>query len=179
MVEPISYGELKECARKLSIDESLITQLFERLIREGYIKRLDALSGDFTLLGKAVDKVLDINTGHDSALQQTVLNTITLHNSNAGVIQTGSHNNANVAQQFNPPASEFAKLITELRQAAGELPTGKREEALELIDAVESEAQSKKPKQALVKACAEKLNAYLLAYGPTIATLVELLKSAS
>jgi hypothetical protein len=90
-----------------------------------------------------------------------------------GAVVSGSSNTANIAQQINPLPTEVATAFAKLREAASGLPDNEREEASDAIDGLEDEAKSDKPKSGRIRGYARTLNAYLLAYAPTIALLVE------
>jgi len=100
--------------------------------------------------------------------------TIQNFNGPVGVVQTGSHNTANVVQQVSE-AAELLRCIAQLRVEAEKLPKeSERVDAIEVVDALEAEAKAEQPKKALVKSYAGHLKEYLPTMIPVIQMIIEL-----
>ncbi len=85
-----------------------------------------------------------------------------------GVNQTGSNNTANVVQQVSD-TGELFRYIAQLRGHVEQLPDDKRDEALEAVDALETQAKAEKPQKGLVKSYAGLLKEHV----PTAILIIE------
>lgn len=73
-----------------------------------------------------------------------------------GALQSGSHNTATVVQNVAVGDSAMTALA-QLRHAAEKLSGEDREEAIELVDTIEEQVRSRKPKKSVIKQCGEGL----------------------
>lgn len=84
-------------------------------------------------------------------------------NAPIGAVQTGAHATANVVQQVGAGAGEVLELLGQLRRdIEATLPAEERTEALELVEGIEEEARSEKPRTARVKAFMKGLGNFAL-----------------
>lgn len=81
-------------------------------------------------------------------------------NAPVGSVQTAPHSTSNVTQNFGANVSEVLNLIQELRQNFQTLPPDRREEAIEIIDALEEEVQSSAPRKGRLKAFLNQLASF-------------------
>lgn len=77
------------------------------------------------------------------------------YHSPVGAVQTGNYNTANVKQNIGTHTTEILKQISDLRQSFQNLPSEQKEEATELVDGVEQEVKSDKPRVRNIKALLE------------------------
>lgn len=80
-------------------------------------------------------------------------------------------------------AADLKELFAELRDSIDTLPTDQQEEATELVNALEEEAQSPNPRKARIKAYAEQLGLFARdaganALGSVLGSIVGLLLAA-
>jgi hypothetical protein len=160
----IDNEELTECGRRAGLDDSQTQAAEEWLTNEGLLEGVTLQSVSLTHQG-----VVEIEasmtdpeepTDHfPASVIQHVTNNYQI-NAPVGSIQTGSQNTANVTQSV-AVGDEVMKHIVTLRQAANKLDADRREEALELVETIESEAQSSKPKKSVIRQCGEGLKTLL------------------
>ncbi|HBL13304.1 MAG TPA: hypothetical protein DD379_18265 [Cyanobacteria bacterium UBA11162] len=84
--------------------------------------------------------------------------------SQVGALNVGNHNHnqTKVHQEMGVSATDLKELFAELRKSLDTLPSDQKEEATELVNALEEEAKSQHPpRKAIVKACAEQLGKFL------------------
>lgn len=83
--------------------------------------------------------------------------------SQVGAMNVGSHNhNQNkIQQEMGVSAADLKELFAELRESIDTLPTEQQEEATELVNALEEEAQSPNPRKARINAYAKQLGLFL------------------
>lgn len=87
---------------------------------------------------------------------------INLQNSQVSEINAGrQHQNHNEThQKMGINATELKELFIELRSSINTLPSEQKQEASELVNALEKEAESPKPNQSRVKALIEKIDVF-------------------
>jgi len=161
---------------EIGIPKCEVEQAFTWLEGEGYAAGVIIGGIGITHAGVRAYEATQSRPAHGTAeFPASVINQVFNFNAAVGGVQTSSHSTMNVEQQNNAAAtSDVLALFDKLRAGLQELPPEKREEATEIVDAFQEQATAAKPKMALVKSYASTLNEYLLAYGPTIATLVDL-----
>lgn len=95
-------------------------------------------------------------------------------NAPVGAVQTGAHATANVVQQVGASAGEVLELLARLRRDIEiTLPQAEQVEALELVEGIEEEARSEKPRTARVKAFLKGLGNFALSTASnTLATAI-------
>lgn len=77
------------------------------------------------------------------------------YHSPVGAVQTGNYNTATVTQNIGTNTMEIVKLISDLRQSFQNLPDKQKEEAIELVDGIEQEVKSDKPRKRNIKVLLE------------------------
>jgi len=101
--------------------------------------------------------------------------------SQVGAMNVGSHNHnqTRVHQNMGVSATDLKELFAELHKNIDTLPTEQQEEATELVNALEEEAQSQNPRKAIVNAYAQQLGKFLRdAAANTLGTIVGALLAA-
>jgi hypothetical protein len=169
-----TYETLYACGKKVGLSDEETTSAFDWLCDRGLMERFT--SGSFTLTREGVDEMEESLRDPETPTEHFAPSmTLNISGGTIGVIQTGSHNTAHVAQQLNAGAtSDVLSLIEQLRQGVRQAPTDKHEEASTLVDAIEEEVkQPSKKSPALVKSYAGTLNQYMLAYAPVLSTIVD------
>jgi hypothetical protein len=96
-------------------------------------------------------------------------------NGPVGAVMSGSGNVAVVSQSLTQN-NLLKQHLADLEKGARVLPDKQRDEALEYIEAIRSEADSGRPKKALVKTCGEALNGLLTPeMMPLVATVLSII----
>ncbi|MGH9903263.1 MAG: hypothetical protein ACRD68_15765, partial [Pyrinomonadaceae bacterium] len=99
----------------------------------------------------------------DAPTEHFPVQVIQQFNAPVGAVQTGAHATANVVQNVGSSAGEVLELLDRLRRdIEATLPSGEQAEALELVEGVEEEARSEKPRTARVKAFLKGLGNFTL-----------------
>ena len=99
----------------------------------------------------------------DAPTEHFPVQVIQQFNAPVGAVQTGAHVTANVVQNFGASAGELLELLSRLRRdIEATLPSAEREEALELVEGIEEEARSEKPRAARVRAFLKGLGNFAL-----------------
>ncbi|MCA1634479.1 MAG: hypothetical protein LC802_12485 [Acidobacteria bacterium] len=84
-------------------------------------------------------------------------------NAPVGAVQTGTHATANVVQNIGSSAGMVLELLAQLRRdIETTLPPAEQVEALELVEGIEEEARSEKPRTTRVKAFLKGLGNFAL-----------------
>ncbi|MRG97660.1 hypothetical protein GF068_37915 [Polyangium spumosum] len=169
-----SYEGLYKCSESIGLSREETDSAFEWLVDRDLLARF--ATGYFELTRYGADEIEDSLRHPEKETEHfaPIVN-MNIYGGNVGAIHTGRGNIDRVAQQVNAAAtSDVLALFDKLRAGLQDLPPEKREEAKEIVDAFQEQATSAKPKMALIRSYANTLNEYLLAYGPTISTLVEL-----
>jgi hypothetical protein len=84
-------------------------------------------------------------------------------NAPVGAVLTGAHATANIIQNVGSNAGEMLQLLAQLRRDIEiTLPQAEQVEALELVEGIEEEARSEKPRTARVKAFLKGLGNFAL-----------------
>lgn len=148
-----------EVARAASFETEEAKEIYKYFMNEGFFQNRRVVWG-VTLSHKAVIEVeqsISNPTGGTEHFSSTVIQNF---NAPVGSVQTGPHSTANVTQNFGSSASEVLALIPELRESLQALPPGDREEAIEIVDALEEEVQSPAPRKGRLKAFLGQLGSF-------------------
>ena len=151
---------------------------FQWLVGEGLAK----WHGSLVMIEHA--GVVEIEQSRESPAAGTdhftpaVINQVQHFYGTVGGVQTGSNNVMNVAQQINAPA-EILGHFAALRSEAQKLPEDKRVQAIELVDALEVETKTDKPRMVVLMAYVTSLTALINAAGPSLVAIIEWVKSLS
>ena len=96
-----------------------------------------------------------------------------------GSVQTGNQNIANVNQNIGQNFSEILDQLAILKNQFQNLPDDDREEAIEIIDAIEIEVQSEKPSKGKLKSFLLTTRDFAVKTGTELAasTLAKLIES--
>lgn len=99
----------------------------------------------------------------DAPTEHFPVQVIQQFNAPVGAVQTGPHASANVVQNIGSSASEVLNLLSQLRRDIEvTLPPVDQPEALELVEGIEEEARSVKPRSSRVKAFLKGLGNFTL-----------------
>ena len=99
----------------------------------------------------------------DAPTEHFPVQVIQQFNAPVGAVQTGAHATANVVQQVGSSAGEVFEMLAQLRRdIETTLPPAEQVEALELVDGIEEEARSEKPRVGRVKAFLKGLGNFAL-----------------
>jgi hypothetical protein len=102
-----------------------------------------------------------------------------IFNAPVGSVQTGNYNIANVNQNFGQNFSEILQQLAILRNKFQELPESEREEAIEVVDALEVEVKSENPSKGKIKSFLLATKDFAIKTGTEVTSkiLTELIKS--
>lgn len=172
----VDYSSMYKKGEELGMSHEETESAFSWLQDKGLLKGHTNTS--FTLKREGVDEMEESlrdpahRTEHFPPI--ATFNTINIHGGAVGSVQTGSHNVANVAQQFNTSAvADVLKLIEQLKGHLGEVQEEHQQEATELVEAIEEQAKSSSPKASRVKSYAQALQGYMVPYIPLITEIVK------
>jgi hypothetical protein len=122
------------------------------LYQEGLIENF-ALGGEIRLTHRGLREVeasLETPTERTEHFSVDVIQHVTTYNGPV-VNQSGSHNVANVTHTVGIGGDKLASLIDSIRQVATGLALEQREDVIQLVEVVEAEARSTKPRLAMLK----------------------------
>jgi hypothetical protein len=138
-------------ARAMGLNEDEANEIYGYFTSEGLFGNR-GVDGGVSLSHKAIVEIEQSITQPNSGTEHFPSTVIQNFNAPVGSVQTGSHSVAHVTQNFGSSASEVINLIRELRQNLQTLPPDQRQEAIEVVDALEEEVQSSTPRKGRIKA---------------------------
>jgi len=144
-----------EVINTLGIDEKESEEILLHLSSQGknYLKWYG--SGNAHLTAQGLFYVESVIAAMNQPKEQPIPSVVHNYHSPVGAVQTGSHNTANVTQNVGTHTAEILKLLSDLRQSFQNLPSEQKEEATELVDGIEQEVKSDKPRLRNIKALLE------------------------
>ena len=139
----------------LGIDEKESEEILLHLCSQGknYLKWYG--SGKAHLTAQGLSYIESVIAAMNQPKEQAIPSVVHNYHSPVGAVQTGNYNTANVNQNIGTHTAEILKLLSDLRQSFQNLPSEQREEAKELVDGVEQEVKSDKPRVRNIKALLE------------------------
>jgi hypothetical protein len=155
----VSDQQMTECAARVRVAKDDAMLAWQWLKNEGLLQQRTPVRWMITHDG--VREIEDSVTSPQEATTHfppDVSNTYHTYNISGpvGAIQSGSNNTATFVQNV-ALGTDAVNAMAQLRAAAESRDGDDREEALELVDAIEEEAKASKPKKALIKQCGEGL----------------------
>lgn len=108
------------------------------------------------LTHKGITEVEQSITTPTKATEHFAATVIQHFNASVGAVQTGPNSTAHAVQQLGIDPSEAFKHTESLRRQIQSLPEGQKEEATQLIEALEDELRLSQPRKARVKAFSER-----------------------
>lgn len=158
--EPVRLAEADPVREATGLDEVTFHEAVQYLRGEGLLKTsnlvLELTHAGVVEYERSLERP-DVPTEHFP------VQVIQQFNAPVGAVQTGTHATANVVQQVGAGTGEVLELLGQLRRdIEATLPAEEREEALELVEGIEEEARSEKPRTARVKAFLKGLGNFAL-----------------
>jgi hypothetical protein len=138
-------------AREMGLSEDEANEIYGYFTSEGLFGNR-GVDGGVSLSHRAIVEIEQSITQPNRGTEHFPSTVIQNFNAPVGSVQTGSHSVAHVTQNFGSSASEVVNLIRELRQNLQALPPDERQEAIEVVDALEEEVQSPTPRKGRIKA---------------------------
>jgi hypothetical protein len=132
-----------------SREEALDT--YRYFLSEGFFER-NIPPSIVSLSHRAIVEIEQSFRTPDQATEHFSSTVIQNFNAPVGSVQSGPNSTANVNQNFGPNMAEVAQLISQLRAQFETLPTGVREEAIDVVDGLTEELQRPVPSKGKVKA---------------------------
>jgi hypothetical protein len=140
-----------EIAKQAGLNEADAKEVYVYFMNEGFFGAR-GVGGLVTLSHKAIIEV-EQSIKYPTASTEHFAATVIQHfNAPIGSVQTGQQSTAFVNQNFGASTSEVLNLIRELRQSVISLPPEQQGEALEVVDALEEEAQLPTPRKGRIRA---------------------------
>jgi hypothetical protein len=158
--EPVRLAEADAVHEATGLDEVTFHEAVQYLRGEGLLKTsnlvLELTHAGIVEYERSLERP-DVPTEHFP------VQVIQQFNAPVGAVQTGTHATANVVQQVGAGTGEVLELLGQLRRdIEATLPAEERAEALELVEGIEEEARSEKPRTARVKAFMKGLGNFAL-----------------
>jgi hypothetical protein len=158
--EPVRLAEADAVREATGFDEVIFHEAVQYLRGEGLLKTsnlvLELTHAGIVEYERSLERP-DVPTEHFP------VQVIQQFNAPVGAVQTGTHATANVVQQIGAGTGEVLELLVQLRRGIeATLPAEERAEALELVEGIEEEARSEKPRTARVKAFMKGLGNFAL-----------------
>lgn len=143
--------DFMEVATQAGFSEEEAKEIYNYFTDEGFFANRRVVWG-VSLSHKAIIEIEQSITNPNRDTEHFPSTVIQNFNGPVGSVQTGSHSVAYVTQNFGASASDVMNLIRELRQNLQTLPPDQRQEAIEVVDALEEEVQSPAPRKGRIKA---------------------------
>lgn len=129
------------------VEEALDYLQEEYLIKEGSNERFDVF-----IKHAGVIEVEQSISNPAKPTEHFTTQVIQHFHGTVGAIQNAPHSTANIQQNIGADSSDVLRLIQELRQSFQSLPPEQRDDALQLVDSLQEEAQSPSPRKERMKA---------------------------
>lgn len=158
--EPVRLAEADAVREATGLDEVTFHEAVQYLRGEGLLKTsnlvLELTHAGIVEYERSLERP-------DAPTEHFPVQVIQQFNAPVGAVQTGTHATANVVQQVGAGVGEVLELLGHLRRdIEATLPDEERAEALELVEGIEEEARSEKPRTARVKAFMKGLGNFAL-----------------
>lgn len=158
--EPVRLAEADSVREATGLDEVTFHEAVQYLRGEGLLKTSNLV---LELTHAGVVEYERSLERPDSPTEHFPVQVIQQFNAPVGAVQTGTHATANVVPQVGAGAGEVLELLGQLRRdIEATLSAEERAEALELVEGIEEEARSEKPRTARVKAFMKGLGNFTL-----------------
>jgi hypothetical protein len=158
--EPVRLAEADAVREATGLDEVTFHEAVQYLRGEGLLKTSNLV---LELTHAGIIEYERSLERPDAPTEHFPVQVIQQFNAPVGAVQTGAHATANVIQQVGTGAGEVLELLGQLRRdIEATLPAEERTEALELVEGIEEEARSEKPRMARVKAFMKGLGNFAL-----------------
>ena len=167
-----------QVARDAGFEEDEEREIYQYFKNEGLLWK--EKGGGFVCLShKAIVEIENSITNPLQSTEHFPSTVIQNFNAPVGSVQTGNHNIANVNQNFGQNLSEILQQLAILRNEFQILPISEREEAIEIVDALEDEVKSETPSKGKIKSFLLATKDFAVKTGTeaTSKILVELIKS--
>jgi hypothetical protein len=151
--------DFMEVAKKAGFGEAEAEEIYDYFWSEGFFDNRIVVWG-VSLSHRAIVEIEQSISNPNRGTEHFTSTVIQNFNAPVGSVQTGSHSVANVTQHFGANASEVLNLIQELRQSFNSLPQDRRDEAIEVVDALEEEIQSPTPRKGRIKAFLSQIGSF-------------------
>jgi hypothetical protein len=166
----VTFDNLQKAA---GIDEDQWWAIFDYLTREGLMR--EAHSGAVAITARGVDEMERAEHRPDKATEHFSTQVTQHFHGAVGAVQTGSHSTAHVTQNIGAEIADVLKLLGEVRQGFQSLPPEPRQEAVEVVDALEEEIKSPAPRKGRVRAYLGQIGSF--AKDTAVGVTVEVVKS--
>jgi hypothetical protein len=143
----VSYRKVQE---ELRLADSEWWPTYYYLEAEGLIE--EVASSLVGITGPGVDEIERSRKAPREPTEHFPATVIQYFTAPVGAVHTGPHSSSEVTQNFGANASEVLGLLQELRQGFQSLPEDEREQAMEVVDALEEEIQSQNPRKGSIRA---------------------------
>ncbi len=170
LYKTVSTDELQKTA---GLSEEEWWSVFDYLVGEKLIA--EAHSGAVTITARGVDEIEQAERRPDKATAHFSPQVTQIFHGAVGAVQTGSHSTAHITQNIGSDVADILKLLGELRQGFQSLPPEPREEAVEIVDALEEEIKSVAPRRGRVRAYLGQIGSF--AKDTAVGVTVEVVKS--
>lgn len=140
----------REVANSIGFSEDEINDTFNYFYSEGFFGS-SSIDLTISLSHRAIVEIENSITNPRQSTEHFPSTIIQNFNAPVGSVQTGNHNTANVNQTFGQNLSEILQQLAILRNEFQKLPETDREEAIEIVDALEFEVKSEKPSKGKIK----------------------------
>jgi hypothetical protein len=147
----LSRVNFDDIAKQAGLNKEETSEVYVYFMNEGFFGARD-MGGRVTLSHKAIIEVEQSIKNPTASTEHFAATVIQHFNAPVGSVQTGQQSTAYVNQNFGASTSEVLNLIRELRQSVISLPPDQQGEALEVIDALEEEAQLPTPRKGRIRA---------------------------
>jgi hypothetical protein len=154
--------------REAGLNKEESDEVYTYLMYEGLFDDRDT-GGGVTLSHRAIVEIEQSIKQPNASTEHFPATVIQHFNAPVGSVQTGSQSSASVTQNIGASASDVLNLIRELRQSIYTLPVGQQEEAFEVVDALEEEAQLPNPRKGRIRAFLTQLGTVATDIGVNVA----------
>jgi hypothetical protein len=158
--EPVRLVEADEVREAMGLTEVTFHEAVQYLRGEELLKTSNLV---LELTHKGLVEYERSLARPDAPTEHFPVQVIQQFNAPVGAVQTGAHATANVVQNVGVSAGEVLDLLARLRRDIEvTLPAEEQSEALELVEGIEEEARSEKPRTTRVKAFLKGLGNFAL-----------------
>lgn len=173
-------ADLRELVNSdLGYSENELTRISDYLEGESLINQMDDCGLLVQLTHKGIVEIESSIKNPQNSTEHFPLTVIQNFNAPVGSVQTGNNNTANVNQNFGQNLSEILQQLAILRNEFQKLPESEKEEAIEIVDAIEVEVKSEKPSKGKIKSFLLATKDFAVKTGTEVTSkiLTELIKS--
>lgn len=143
--------DFMKVATQAGFSEEEAEEIYNYFTDEGFFADRRVVWG-VSLSHKAIVEIEQSITRPNRGTEHFPSTVIQNFNAPVGSVLTGAGSVAHVTQNFGTSASDVMRLLQELRRDLQTLPPDERQEAIDVVDALEEEVQSPTPRKGRIKA---------------------------